>query len=59
MESCINLLLSERRDFIPSILMTMVAVIFVEVQILYKVFNLLHDQVIKNLRDLLGGVSLP
>ena len=37
----------------------LVAVIFVEVQILYKVFNLLHDQVIKNLRDLLGGVSLP
>ena len=37
----------------------LVTVIFVEVQILYKVFNLLHDQVIKNLRDLLGGVSLP
>ena len=37
----------------------LVAVIFVEVQILYKVFNLLHDQVIENLRDLLGGVSLP
>ena len=37
----------------------LVTVIFVEVQILYKVFNLLHDQVIENLRDLLGGVSLP
>ena len=36
--------------------MTMVAVIFVEVQILYKVFNLLRDQMIKNSHELLGGV---
>ena len=35
--------------------MTMVAVIFEEVQILYKVFNLLRDQMIKNLHELLGG----
>ena len=32
---------------------------FVEVQILYKVFILLHDQVVKSSCDLVGGIPPP